>query len=149
MNTWGLWVFCDFNLFSLVSSNTLIMSTNCRHSVDMGRTTPPPLRIKVWGMKQKLTNTVIAKLTCPDGKTDIKCSDTEVSGLKVRVTSKGAKSFIFEKRPKGTGKLRLETLGRGWGKPRMEVATTHKSDSESFIEALQEVAVRVKNRGQT
>ena len=63
-------------------------------------------------MKQKLTNTVIAKLTCPDGKTDIKCSDTEVSGLKVRITSKGAKSFIFEKRPKGTGKLRLETLGR-------------------------------------
>ena len=63
-------------------------------------------------MKQKLTNTVIAKLTCPAGKTDIKCSDTEVSGLKVRVTAKGAKSFIFEKRPKGTGKLKLETLGR-------------------------------------
>ena len=63
-------------------------------------------------MKQKLTNTIIAKLTCPAGKTDIKCSDTEVSGLKVRVTAKGAKSFIFEKRPKGTGKLKLETLGR-------------------------------------
>ena len=30
----------------------------------------------------------------------------------MRVTAKGAKSFIFEKRPKGTGKLRLETLGR-------------------------------------
>ena len=40
-------------------------------------------------------------------------------------------------------------LVRGWGKPRVEVATTHKSDSESFIDALQEVAARVKNRGQT
>ena len=34
-------------------------------------------------------------------------------------------------------------LERGWGKPRVEVATTHKSDSESFIEAIQEVAERV------
>ena len=78
----------------------------------MGGALHPLLQIKVWGMKQKLNNTFIAKLTCPDGKTDIKCSDTEVSGLKVRVTAKGAKSFIFEKRPKGIGKLRLETLGR-------------------------------------
>ena len=37
-------------------------------------------------------------------------------------------------------------LERGRGKPRVEVATTHKSDSESFIEALQEVAERVKER---
>ena len=63
-------------------------------------------------MRQKLTNTIIAKLSCPDGKTDIKCSDTEVSGLKVRVTARGVKSFIFEKRPRGTGKLKLETIGR-------------------------------------
>lgn len=63
-------------------------------------------------MRQKLTNSVIASLSCPENKSDIKCSDTEVTGLKVRVTAKGAKSFIFEKRPKGTGKLRLETLGR-------------------------------------
>ena len=37
-------------------------------------------------------------------------------------------------------------LERGWGKPRVEVATTHKSESESFIEALQEVAERVKEQ---
>lgn len=79
-------------------------------------------------MRQKLTNTVIAKLACPAGKSDIKCSDTEVSGLKVRGTAAQA------------------LLERGWGKPRVEVATTHKSDSESFIEALQEVAERVKKR---
>ena len=35
-------------------------------------------------------------------------------------------------------------LERGWDKPSVEVATTHKSDSESFIEALQEVAEMVK-----
>ena len=37
-------------------------------------------------------------------------------------------------------------LERGWGKPRVEVATTRKSDSDSFIEALREVAERVKER---
>ena len=37
-------------------------------------------------------------------------------------------------------------LERGWGKPRVEVATTHKSDSEGFIAVLQEVAERVKRR---
>ena len=47
-------------------------------------------------------------------------------------------------RVRGTAALAL--LERGWGKPRVEVATTHKSDSESFIEALQEVAERVKEQ---
>ena len=47
-------------------------------------------------------------------------------------------------RVRGTAAQAL--LERGWGKPRVEVATTHKSDSESFIEALQEVAERVKER---
>ena len=44
-------------------------------------------------------------------------------------------------RVRGTAAQAL--LERGWGKPRVEVATTHKSDSQSFIEALQEVAERV------
>ena len=47
-------------------------------------------------------------------------------------------------RVRGTAAQAL--LERGWGKPRVEVATTHKGDSESFIEALQEVAERVKER---
>ena len=34
-------------------------------------------------------------------------------------------------------------LERGRGKPRVEVATTRKSDSEGFIEALQEVAKKI------
>ena len=45
-------------------------------------------------------------------------------------------------RVRGTAAQAL--LERGWGKPRVEVATTHKSDSDSFIEALQEVAELVK-----
>ena len=53
------------------------MSAQCRHE---GRTIPP-LGIKARGMKQKSTNTVITALLCPDGKSDIKSSDTEVRGL--------------------------------------------------------------------
>ena len=47
-------------------------------------------------------------------------------------------------RVRGTAAQAL--LERGWGKPRVEVATTHKSDSEVFIDVLQEVAERVKER---
>ena len=50
-------------------------------------------------------------------------------------------------RVRGTAAQAL--LERGWGKPRVEVSTTHKSNSESFIEALQQVAERVKERGIT
>ena len=46
-------------------------------------------------------------------------------------------------RVRGTAAQAL--LERGWGKPRVEVATTHKSDSDSFIDALKEVAERVKS----
>ena len=47
-------------------------------------------------------------------------------------------------RVRGTAAKAL--LERGWGKPRVEVATNYKSDPESFIEALQEVAESVKER---
>ena len=47
-------------------------------------------------------------------------------------------------RVRGTAAQAL--LERGWGKPRVEVATTHKDNSESFIEALQEVAKKVAER---
>ena len=87
------------------------MLLKCRHIVDI-RYYPPPLFSLRGMMKKKLNNTVIANLTCPSDKSSIKLSDSEVTGLKVRVTSNGIKSFIFEKRPKGTGKLKLETIGR-------------------------------------
>ena len=47
-------------------------------------------------------------------------------------------------RVRGTAAQAL--LERGWGKPRVEVATAHKNNSESFIEALQAVAERVRER---
>ena len=63
-------------------------------------------------MRKKLTATVIDKLACPESKPQIKLFDVEVSGFGVRVTSKGVKTFIFERRPKGTGRLRQEKIGR-------------------------------------
>ena len=45
-------------------------------------------------------------------------------------------------RVRGTAAQAL--LERGWVKSRVEAATTHKSDSQSFIDALQEVSERVK-----
>ena len=47
-------------------------------------------------------------------------------------------------RMRGTAAQAL--LERGWGKPRVEVATTQKSNSESFTEALEEVARLVNER---
>ena len=88
------------------------MSTYCRHSVDMGRDIPPIELIVRGMMRKKLTATVIDKLVCPESKPQIKLFDAEVSGFGVRVTSKGVKTFIFERRPKGTGRLRQEKIGR-------------------------------------
>ena len=63
-------------------------------------------------MRKKLTATAIDKLVCPESKLQIKLFDAEISGFGVRVTSKGVKTFIFERRPKGTGRLRQEKIGR-------------------------------------
>jgi hypothetical protein len=49
-----------------------------------------------------------------------------------------------DERVRGTAAQAL--LDRGWGKAKVEVDTTHKSYSGSFVEALQEVAERVKER---
>ena len=56
-------------------------------------------------MRRKLTATLVAKLTVPDGKKSIKIFDTEVAGLGVRKMATGIASFIFEKRPKAASKL--------------------------------------------
>ena len=73
----------------------------------------PPKEFSVRGfMRKKLTATVIDKLVCPESKSQIKLFDAEVSGFGVRVTSRGVKTFIFERRPKGTGRLRQEKIGR-------------------------------------
>ena len=46
-------------------------------------------------MRKKLTASVIAKLSVPEGKSYIKLFDTEVTGLGVRITASGVASFIF------------------------------------------------------
>ena len=38
--------------------------------------------------------------------------DTEVSGFAVRITNKGIKSFVFERRPKGVAQVKQITIGR-------------------------------------
>ena len=63
-------------------------------------------------MRRKLTATLVAKLTVPDGKKSIKVFDTEVAGLGVRKMATGIASFIFEKRPKGAAAAKQITLGR-------------------------------------
>ena len=63
-------------------------------------------------MRRKLTATIVAKLTVPDGKKSIKIFDSEVVGLGVRKMATGIASFIFEKRPKGAVAAKQITLGR-------------------------------------
>ena len=58
-------------------------------------------------MRRKLTATLVAKLTVPDGKKSIKLFDTEVAGLGVRKMATGIASFIFEKRPKGAAAAKI------------------------------------------
>jgi integrase len=63
-------------------------------------------------MKQKITASVVAKLQCPAEKGQAWVRDTEVSGFAVRITNKGIKSFVFEKRPKGVARVKQITIGR-------------------------------------
>jgi len=59
--------------------------------------------------RQELTAGLIEALRCPDGKAQAFLRDSKVPGLRVRVTSAGAKSFVFE------AKLRGQTLRRTIG----------------------------------
>ena len=62
-------------------------------------------------MREKLKASYIAKLKCPKEPDQIKVFDTEVTGLAVRVTKLGVKTFIFEKRPRGSKKVKQEKIG--------------------------------------
>ena len=54
--------------------------------------------------RHDLTAGLIAGITCPPGKTQAFLRDTESPGLRVRVTTAGAKSYVFE------GKLNRQTI---------------------------------------
>ena len=56
-----------------------------------------------------LTAGVIERLACPPGKAQAFMRDTQVPGLRVRVTTAGAKSFVFE------AKLNRQTIRRTIG----------------------------------
>ncbi|MDA0960247.1 MAG: integrase arm-type DNA-binding domain-containing protein [Proteobacteria bacterium] len=63
-------------------------------------------------MRQKITASLVAKLNCPSEKAQAWVRDSEVSGFAVRITNKGVKSFVFERRPKGVAKVKQITIGR-------------------------------------
>ena len=63
-------------------------------------------------MKQKITASLVAKIRRPAEKGQVWVRDTEVSGFAVRITNKGIKSFVFEKRPKGGAQVKQITIGR-------------------------------------
>ena len=50
---------------------------------------------------QRLTMDSIDRLRCPDGKQQAFMRCGEVNGLQVRVTSKGSKSFVFQRKVNG------------------------------------------------
>lgn len=57
----------------------------------------------------ELTAGLIDALACPEGKSQAFLRDTKAPGLRVRVTTAGAKTFVFE------GKLRRQTIRRSIG----------------------------------
>lgn len=61
------------------------------------------------GSRITLTAGSIERLACPDGKQQAFLRDSEVPGLRVRVTAAGAKSFVFE------AKLQRQTIRRTIG----------------------------------
>jgi integrase len=70
----------------------------------------------------KLTDTTVASLTCPAGKKDIMFFDAMLKGFGLRVTSKGAKVFLYQYRA-GTA-VRRHRLGE-W--PTVTVAKARKA----------------------
>ena len=62
------------------------------------------------GVTHALSEGLIERLTCPPGVPKAFLRDKEVTGLRVRVTANGAKSFVYE--AKLRGKAISRTLGR-------------------------------------
>lgn len=59
--------------------------------------------------RMNLTLGVIDRMACPEGKQQVFLRDSEVPGLRVRVTAAGAKSFVYE------AKLNRQTVRRTLG----------------------------------
>ena len=63
-------------------------------------------------MKQKLTNIVVSNFTCPEGKQKGFLSDTEVSGLKLRVTPRNMVGAFCINKTFENAMLRLGQINR-------------------------------------
>ena len=98
-------------------------------------------------MKQKLTNTVINNFTCPEGKQKGFLSDTEVSGLKLRVTASGAKSFTFERRPKALASYVLKRSAVWETFPKTKQERWHGKKSLSLMTQTTFIAWLKKKHG--
>jgi integrase len=70
---------------------------------------PPKDKAPDLSEAQDLTAGLIERLACPIGKTQAFMRDTKAPGLRVRVTTAGAKSFVFE------AKLNRQTIRRTIG----------------------------------
>ena len=60
--------------------------------------------------RHALTAGLIERFNCPDGKAKVFLRDSEVPGLAVRATNKGAKAFVFQRKTK-EGNFLSKTIG--------------------------------------
>ena len=60
--------------------------------------------------RHALTAGLIERLSCPEGKAKVFLRDSEVPGLAVRATDKGAKAFVFQRKTK-EGSFLSKTIG--------------------------------------
>ena len=94
---------------------------------------------------------VIERLTCPPGVPKAFLRDKDVTGLRVRVTANGAKSFVFEAKLKGRaisrtlGRFPLMTIEEAKDQAR-ELARTVKNDKQDprELERQQDAAKAAK-----
>ena len=68
---------------------------------------------------QDLTAGLINRLICPTGKQQVFMRDSKAPGLRVRITTAGAKSFVFE------AKLNRQTIRRTIGDVRAWTIEAH------------------------
>lgn len=61
----------------------------------------PPAGVMVMAERFQFTKSLLEKLTCPEGKSDVLIYDEEEKGLAVRVTKAGAKTFFVVRKIKG------------------------------------------------
>ncbi len=137
--------FLCFTLYLSISSNILLMSAQCRHNADTKAFLPFGVLIRF--MRKKLSSSIIAKLTCPESKSQFKLFDSEVTGLAVRVTKQGVKTFIFERRPRGSSKIKQEKIGRcsDISLEQARQIARRKSvdyDDSSYLQRLREASLR-------